>query len=135
TERSELKIADRRFVTERTIRPMPRPPVTAIIHTLNERDYIEACIASVEWADEIYLVDSFSTDGTVEFVKSRFPRVRIEQREYLGAASQKNFAIDRTEHDWIYYIDADERVTPKLKEEILRTLDGDSKHWAYAVGS
>jgi glycosyltransferase involved in cell wall biosynthesis len=111
-----------------------RPPVSALIHTLNERDYIEACLKSVEWADEIYLVDSFSTDGTVEFVRERFPRVRIEQREYLGAASQKNYAIDRTTHDWIFYIDADERVTPELRDEILRTLDGEMKFWAYSVG-
>jgi glycosyltransferase involved in cell wall biosynthesis len=111
-----------------------RPPVSALIHTLNEREYIADCLRSVEWADEIYLVDSFSSDGTVEFVREKFPRVRIEQREYLGAASQKNYAIDRTQHDWIFYIDADERVTPKLRDEILRTLDGDLRYWAYSVG-
>src|SRR5450759_3022043 len=107
---------------------MARVPVTALIHTLNERDYVEDCVASVDWADEIYLLDSFSTDGTIEFVKQKFPRVRIEQREYLGAASQKNYAIDRAAHDWIFVIDADERVTPKLRDEILRTMEGDLKH-------
>jgi glycosyltransferase involved in cell wall biosynthesis len=113
---------------------MPRPKVSALIHTLNERDYIEDCLRSVEWADEIYLLDSFSTDGTVEFIRERFPRVRIEQREYLGAASQKNYGIDRTQHDWIFYIDADERVTPKLRDEILQTLEGDLRYWAYSIG-
>ena len=113
---------------------MPRPPVTALIHTLNERDYIEDCLRSIEWADEIYLVDSFSSDGTVDFVREKFPRARIEQREYLGAASQKNYAIDRAQYDWIFYIDADERVTPKLRQEILRTLDGPLPVWAYSVG-
>src|SRR5437773_12570013 len=113
---------------------MPRVPVSAIITTFNERDYIEDCIRSVEWADEIYLIDSFSTDGTVELVREKFPRVRIEQREYLGAASQKNYAIDRAQHDWIFYIDADERVTPKLRNELLRTLEGDLTYWAYSVG-
>lgn len=113
---------------------MPRVTVTALIHTLNERDYIEECLGSVEWADEIYLMDSFSTDGTVELVRERFPRVRIEQREYLGAASQKNYAIDRATHDWIFVIDADERVTPKLRDEMLRTLDGPLDLWAYSVG-
>src|ERR1051325_2335617 len=101
---------------------MPRVPVSAIIHTLNEIENIDAVLRSVEWADEIYLVDSFSTDGTVERVREHYPRVRIEQREYLGAASTKNYAIDRAAHDWIFVIDADERVTPKLREEILRTL-------------
>ena len=108
--------------------------VTALIHTLNERDYIEDCIRSVEWADEIYLMDSFSTDGTVEFVRDAFPRVRIEQREYLGAASQKNYAIDRATHDWIFVIDADERVTPPLRKEIVRTLETTPELWAYSVG-
>jgi glycosyltransferase involved in cell wall biosynthesis len=113
---------------------MARPPVSAIIHILNELDYVEDCIRSVEWADEIYVMDSFSTDGSVELIRQKFPHVRVEQREYLGAASQKNYAIDRAAHDWIFIIDADERVTPKLRDEILRTLDGDLKFWAYSVG-
>ncbi len=111
-----------------------RVPVTALIHTLNERDNIEAVLRSVEWADEIYLVDSFSTDGTVELVREQFPRVRVEQREYLGAASQKNYAIDRATHDWIFVIDADERVTPKLRDELVRTLEAPLDLWAYSVG-
>ena len=77
---------------------MARPPVTAIIHTLNEIEQIEECMRSVEWADEIYLVDSLSTDGTVQRVREKFPRARIEEREYLGAASTKNYAIDRASH-------------------------------------
>jgi glycosyltransferase involved in cell wall biosynthesis len=113
---------------------MPRPPVSAIIHTLNEIEHIEECIRSVEWADEVYLVDSFSTDGTIERVREQFPRVRIEQRQYLGAASTKNYAIDRAAHDWIFVIDADERVTPELRAELLRTLEGPLDHWAYSVG-
>jgi glycosyltransferase involved in cell wall biosynthesis len=113
---------------------MPRVPVTAIIHVLNELENIDDCIRSVEWADEIYVMDSFSTDGTVERIREKFPRVRLEQREYLGAASTKNYAIDRAAHDWIFIIDADERVTPKLRDEILNTLEGDLKFWAYSVG-
>ena len=113
---------------------MARVPVSAIITTFNEREFIEECIRSVEWADEIYLIDSFSTDGTVDLVRQKFPRVRLEQREYLGAASQKNYAIDRAAHDWIFYIDSDERVTPKLRDELLRTLESDLPLWAYSVG-
>jgi len=88
-------------------RSVARAPVTVLIHTLDEIENIEACLRSVEWADEIYLLDSFSNDGTVELVREKFPRVRIEQREYLGAASAKNYAIDRATHDWIFVIDAD----------------------------
>ena len=113
---------------------MPCVPVSAIIHVLNELENIDDCIRSVEWADEIYVMDSFSTDGTVERIREKFPRVRLEQREYLGAASTKNYAIDRAAHDWIFIIDADERVTAKLRDEILRTLEGDLKFWAYSVG-
>ncbi len=113
---------------------MARVPVSAIITTFNELEFVEDCIRSVEWADEIYLIDSFSTDGTVELICQKFPRVRLEQREYLGAASQKNYAIDRAAHDWIFYIDSDERVTPKLRDELLRTLDGPLPLWAYSVG-
>jgi glycosyltransferase involved in cell wall biosynthesis len=113
---------------------MPRQPLTAIIHTLNEIENIEDVIRSIEFADEIYLVDSFSTDGTVELVRQKFPQVRVEQREYLGAASQKNWAIDRAAHDWIFVIDADERVTPPLRDEMLRMLEGPLDHWAYSVG-
>src|SRR5216110_4024789 len=103
---------------------MPRMPVTAIIHVLNEIENIDEVLRSVEWADEIYVMDSFSTDGTVERIRETFPRVRLEQREYLGAASAKNYAIDRAAHDWIFILDADERVTPKLRDELLRTLAG-----------
>ena len=109
-------------------------PITAIITTFNEIEFIEDCIRSVEWADEIYLIDSFSSDGTVELIRSRFARVRLEQRQYLGAASQKNYAIDRAAHDWIFYIDADERVTPELRDELQRTLQGPLDLWAYSVG-
>jgi glycosyltransferase involved in cell wall biosynthesis len=113
---------------------MPRPPVTAIIHTLNEVEQIEECIRSVEWADEVYLVDAHSTDGTIERVRERFPSVRIEQREYLGAAATKNYAMDRASHDWILVIDADERVTPELRDEIFRTLEGPLDYWAWSIG-
>jgi glycosyltransferase involved in cell wall biosynthesis len=111
-----------------------RVPVTAILHTLNEIENIDDVLRSVDWADEIYLVDSLSTDGTVERVREHFPHVRLEQREYLGAASTKNYAIDRATHDWIFVIDADERVTPKLRDELLRTLNGPLDKWAYSVG-
>jgi glycosyltransferase involved in cell wall biosynthesis len=90
---------------------MGRVPVTVIAHVLNEIENIEACLASVSWADEIYVIDSFSNDGTVDLIRNKFPHVRLEQREYLGAASAKNYAIDRAAHDWIFVIDADERVT------------------------
>ena len=113
---------------------MAAPSVTVIIHTLNEADQISDCIRSVEWAAEIYLIDSYSTDGTPELVRSRFPRVRLEQRQSLGSASQKNYAMDRASNDWVLVVDADERVTEPLRDEVRRVLDGEPEFWAYSVG-
>ena len=112
---------------------MPANPVSVLIHTLNEADQIAECLESVSWADEIYLLDSFSTDGTPELIRSRFPGVRLEQRTSLGSAAQKNYGMDRTAHDWILVVDADERVTPELADEIRRTLESPDAH-AYSIG-
>ena len=95
--------------------------ITAIIPTLNEQDFIEEAIASVSFADEIIVIDSYSTDRTVELAKKH--KVKIVLRKFDNFSSQKNFAIDLASHDWIYVLDADERVSPKLKEEILYTVD------------
>ncbi|MEJ5165879.1 MAG: glycosyltransferase family 2 protein [Thermoanaerobaculia bacterium] len=99
-----------------------RPKISALVTTYNEERNIKDCIESISWADEIVVVDSYSTDRTVEIVKS-FPEVNFYQREYYGAASQKNWAMDRTTHPWIFIIDADERVTPQLRDEILKTIE------------
>jgi glycosyltransferase involved in cell wall biosynthesis len=97
-----------------------RARLSVIITTYNEEVNIAECIESALWADEILVVDSFSTDRTVEEAQ-RFP-VRLLQREYYGSAAQKNWAIDRVSHEWVLIIDADERVTPELAAEILRLL-------------
>ena len=91
--------------------------ITAIIPTLNEEIHIEASIKSVDFADEIIVIDSFSTDATIELAKQH--DVKIVQRVFDDFSSQKNFAIDLAKNDWIYILDADERVTPSLKKEIL----------------
>jgi glycosyltransferase involved in cell wall biosynthesis len=108
-------------------------PVSVLIHTHNEEDHVAECLRSVAWADEIFLLDAFSTDGTVEVVKRDFPHVRIEHRKSLGSAAQKNYGMDRTANDWILVIDADERVTQPLAEEIRKTLENPER-WAYAIG-
>jgi glycosyltransferase involved in cell wall biosynthesis len=78
---------------------------------------IRDCLESVAFADEVLLVDSFSTDRTVEIAKS-LPGVRVLQREYFGSAAQKNWAMDQVAHPWVLIVDADERVTPELAREI-----------------
>ena len=112
---------------------MTRLPLTVLIHTLNEANQIEDCLRSVEWADEIYLLDSFSTDDTLEVVRRTFPDVRIELRESLGSAAQKNYGMDRASHDWILVIDADERATPELRDEVLEVLSGKPDRWGFRI--
>lgn len=112
---------------------MSRHRLSVLIHTLNEIDQIGDCLRSVEWADEIYLLDSFSTDGTADYVREHFPSVVIEEHSAHGSAAQKNYGMDRVGNDWVLVIDADERVTPELRREIEEALAGDPPVWAYAV--
>ena len=94
--------------------------ITAIIPTLNEEFNIEDAIKSVSFADEIIVIDSFSDDDTVNLAKKH--NVRILQREFDNFSSQKNYAIDLAKHNWIYILDADERVNEVLKNEILSAI-------------
>lgn len=91
--------------------------ITAIIPTLNEEIHIRDAIKSVSFADEIIVIDSFSTDKTVEIAKKM--NVKIIKRKFDDFSSQKNFAINKAKHSWIYLLDADERVTPEVEKEIL----------------
>jgi len=94
--------------------------LTAIIPTGNEIHNIEAVIASVDFADEILVVDSFSDDGTYE--KAQELATKVIRREYKYSASQKNWAIPQAKHEWVLLVDADERVTTELRSEIIDVL-------------
>lgn len=98
---------------------MPQLSVTVI--TLNEARNIRDCLASLTWADEIIVVDSGSTDGTADL--ARVAGARVITRDWPGYAAQKDFAASQAAHDWILSVDADERVTPELADEIRRTLE------------
>lgn len=108
-----------------------RPLLSVVLTTFNEEVNIAECIRSVLWADEILLVDSFSTDRTLEIAR-QFP-VRILQREYFGSAAQKNWALDRVENDWVLIVDADERVPEALAREILQLLADGPREFGYAI--
>lgn len=110
----------------------PRPQVSAIVTTFNEELNIAGCIESLLWCDEILVADSFSTDRTPEIAKA-YPKVRFLQRTYFGSASQKNWAMDQVEHDWILIFDADERCTPALQKEIEELLERGPRHDAYTI--
>lgn len=99
----------------------PRPgsvPVTVAVLTLNEEVNIARCLASVGWADQVIVIDSGSTDGTVKVAESLGATV-IEQ-PWLGFSGQREFALrlPAARHDWIYFVDADEWVSPQLAAEL-----------------
>lgn len=97
---------------------MDKLSVTVI--TFNEEHNIEACLQSVQWADEIIVVDSFSTDKTVSLAKKYTDKVF--QCEWKGYVEQNNLALKFTTQKWVLRIDADERVTPELASEIKKVL-------------
>ena len=100
---------------------MARLSVTVI--ALNEEERIRACLESVAWADEIVVVDSGSSDKTVAIAREFTDRVLFHAWEGYGA--QKNFAIAQCHGDWVLSLDADERVSEGLREEIAATLAAD----------
>ena len=110
---------------------IPLVPVTVTIITKNEADHIAAAIDSAAWADEIVVVDSHSTDETVAIARAK--GVRVAVRDWTGWVDQKNFAASLASHDWIFSLDADERVPLALAEEIRRVIAGPSPRSAYRV--
>ena len=97
--------------------------ITATIITLNEAENIREACESVAWADEILVVDSESTDATRELAAEYGARVLLNA--WPGFSAQKQFAVDAASHDWIFSLDADERVSPELQASInaLRATD------------
>lgn len=93
--------------------------ISVIIITKNEARNIGDCLESVKWADEIIVVDSGSEDETISIARQFTDKVLIN--EWKGFAHQKSFAMNQAVNEWILSIDADERVSDKLKEEILNS--------------
>lgn len=95
--------------------------LTAIILTYNEAAHIRECIASLQFADQILVFDSFSTDDTVKLAEAAGAHVR--QRKFIDYASQRNAALEAAaEADWVLFVDADERITPELAAEIQNAI-------------
>ncbi|QAA80768.1 glycosyltransferase family 2 protein [Aequorivita sp. H23M31] len=106
------------------------PTLTVIIPTYNEETFIEGAIKSALFADEIILIDSYSTDDTVEIAK---PYVhKILHRKFDDFSNQKNFALKHATSDWVLFLDADERITHSLQKEILETI-ARPKHNGYKI--
>ena len=90
--------------------------ISATVITFNEEQDLAAAVESLSWADEIIVVDSQSTDRTVEIARQFTDRIFINS--WPGYAAQKNFAAEQASHDWIFNLDADERVSPELRKQI-----------------
>lgn len=96
--------------------------LTAMIFTLNEEVHLPACLDALKWCDDIVVIDSYSIDHTAEICRQR--GARFFQRVFDGFGSQRNWALQniQTQHPWILILDADERVTPALAQEIGQIL-------------
>jgi glycosyltransferase involved in cell wall biosynthesis len=108
------------------------PTISAIIITKNEAQNIISCIESILWADEIIVLDCGSIDHTQALCKKYAPKVKLHETDWPGFGKQKNRALSLATSDWILSIDADERITPKLKDEILQKLN-DTNFVAYEI--
>ena len=93
--------------------------ITPIVLTFNEEANIDRCLASLAWAEEILVVDSFSTDGTLARL-ARYPRVQVEQRAFDSFAGQWNFALasKKVKTPWVLTLDADYVMPEELVTEI-----------------
>lgn len=99
-----------------------RPPISGVVICCDEERTIEACLDSLSFCEEIVVVDSGSTDRTLEIARRYSDRV-VEQ-PFLGYVKQKNLALDQASHDWVVALDADEVLSKPLREELLAAVAG-----------
>jgi glycosyltransferase involved in cell wall biosynthesis len=95
-------------------------PLSVTIITRNAASQLEGCLASVTFAEEVVVVDSGSTDGTVELAARR--GARVISKGWLGFGPQKQFAVESAQHDWVLCLDADESLSEALRESIIAEL-------------
>jgi len=107
------------------------PKVSVTIITLDEADHIAAAIASAAWADEVIVVDAESHDGTPAIARAN--GALVHTRPWSGYVDQKNYAASLASHDWIFSLDADERITPALAGEIHALLATEPSRKGYRV--
>ena len=105
--------------------------LSAIVTTYNEAECLGECLARLAFAEEVLVVDSFSTDSTPAIAAQH--GARVLQREYLSPAAQKNWAIPKVRHDWVLIVDADELVTPELAAEIRRVISSPEARDGYEI--
>ncbi len=110
--------------------------ISVVILTLNEADNLPRCLASVAWSDDVVVLDSGSTDATLDVATAHGARVLV--RPFDTFAGQRNFAMEHADfrHPWVLHLDADEVVTPALREELLAVAGTETTHFpVYRVPS
>ena len=112
---------NRKLETGDLLRPAQgEPRLAVVVLTKNEEGNIRACLQSVGWADKLYVLDSLSTDRTVELARQAGAEVR--QRPFANYPDQRNAALEMFAAEWIFFVDADERGTPELGAELRRVI-------------
>src|ERR1039458_2159661 len=108
--------------------------ISVLILTRNEELNISRCLDSVQWSDDVLVLDSFSDDRTFEIVKTR--GVRVLQNRFINFAEQRNFGLSQgsLKHEWVLHLDADEVVTPELQREMAVVIQA-GQHEAYRMAS
>ena len=104
--------------------------ISGLIITFNEEKNIREVLECFDFCNEIVIVDSFSTDKTLEIAKS-FSNVKIIQNKFEDFTKQRNLALDNATNDWVLFLDGDERITPELRTEIIAELNNPMKKDAY----
>jgi glycosyltransferase involved in cell wall biosynthesis len=100
--------------------------ISAVVLTRNEENNIEGCLQTLEWCDEIVIIDDYSEDKTALSAKRQTLNVKIFKRKLAGDfAAQRNFGLEKAEGEWVLFVDADERVTPELAKEMQRAIQKD----------
>lgn len=99
--------------------------MSVLLPAFNEEKTLEACLESIKWADEILVVDSYSTDQTLKIVAKY--GVRVLQHEYINSAKQKNWTVPQCKHEWIFQIDADEVLEDGAADEINAAISNASR--------
>ena len=105
--------------------------ISALAIVFNEEHNIREYLDNMAFADEIVVVDSFSTDNTPQIIKEEYPHVRFYQRAFDDFSSQRNYTIDLATHDWVIFFDADERVTEKGTREITNIVNSNPEEVAF----
>ncbi len=94
--------------------------ISGVVLTFNEEKDIKNCLESIKFLDEIIVIDNHSSDTTLEIVKNYTDRIFV--KKYDDFSKKRNFGLEKARGEWILFIDADERITPELREEILKAV-------------